>query len=44
MSSEVTKVQAEEDSGRPVEVTEQQAREVAEAARESRWDRPSFAK
>jgi len=44
MSSEVTKVQAEEGSGRPVEVTEQQAREVAEAARESRWDRPSFAK
>src|SRR5574341_2265094 len=26
------------------QVTEQQSREVAEAARQQRWDRPSFAK
>jgi alkylation response protein AidB-like acyl-CoA dehydrogenase len=30
--------------GRPREVTEQEARQVAEAARESTWERPSFAK
>ena len=28
----------------PIEVTEQQSREVAEAARETEWQRPSFAK
>jgi len=29
---------------KPVQVTERQAREVAESARETEWDRPSFAK
>jgi alkylation response protein AidB-like acyl-CoA dehydrogenase len=31
-------------AGRPVEVSEREARQVAEAARESDWERPSFAK
>ena len=44
MDSDVTQKSIDEDSGRKVEVTEREAREVAEAARESRWDRPSFAK
>ena len=44
MDSDVTQKSIDEDSGRKVEVTEREAREVAEAAREYGWDRPSFAR
>ena len=50
MSTEITAVPADESPSGPgtrapgVQVTEEQAREVAEAARESGWDRPSFAR
>ena len=39
-----TQQATDEGSGRRVEVTEREARQVAEAARESGWDRPSFAR
>ena len=47
MSTDVTAKTADPSTpGQPVatQVTERQAREVAEAARETEWTRPSFAK
>ncbi len=37
-------IDVEEPEARPTDVSEKQAREVAEAARETEWTRPSFAK
>ena len=46
MSTDVTAKTADPSTpdGRSTQVTERQAREVAEAARETEWNRPSFAK
>ena len=44
MSSEVTQNPVDETPGRRVEASEREAREVAEAAREAGWDKPSFAR
>jgi hypothetical protein len=37
-------IDVEEPAAQPTDVSEKKAREVAEAARETEWTRPSFAK
>ncbi len=44
MSIDVSRPQATSDANAASTVSEKQAREVAEAARETEWTRPSFAK
>jgi hypothetical protein len=44
MTSDVKQGPTDEEAGRKVAVSEREAREVAEAAREKAWTRPSFAK